>query len=148
MLSQGYCFDVSTSVAQNLGTNVRHLREARRMSQEQIARIAGIPRPTWSNIESGASNPTLTVLIKVSNALQVPLEELIGPERQPVKLYRSETLQSRQRGNVTVRRLIPESLAGLQIDRMEFAPGAYMQGIPHTTGTREYLTCEIGKVEL
>ena len=31
---------------------------------------------------------------------------------------------------------------------MEFPPGAAMGGIPHTPGTREYLTCESGSVEL
>ena len=118
------------------------------MSQEQISKLAGIPRPTWSNLESGSSNPTLTVLVRVANALQVPLEELIGPERQSVKLYRADALPSRLRGKVRVRGLLPESTAGLQIDRMEFPAGAYMTGIPHTPGTREYLTCEIGKVQL
>ena len=118
------------------------------MTQDQIAQLAGIPRPTWSNLESGSSNPTLTVLVRAANALQVPLEELIGPERQSAKLYKSKSLPSRQRGNVRVRRLLPEAIAGMQIERLEFAPGAYMQGVPHTSGTREYLTCEVGKVEL
>ena len=139
---------MSDQIAVNLGNNIRHLREARRLSQEQIAQIAGIPRPTWSNLESGSSNPTLSVLMRVANALQVPLEELIGPERQGVKLYRSDSLPSRQRGKVRVRSLLPETIAGLQIDRMEFASAAYMVGVPHTPGTREYLICEIGKVEL
>ena len=31
---------------------------------------------------------------------------------------------------------------------MELAPGGSMVGIPHTTGTREYLTCERGRIEL
>jgi quercetin dioxygenase-like cupin family protein len=31
---------------------------------------------------------------------------------------------------------------------MELAPGAAMAGIPHTPGTREYLTCEVGEIEL
>src|SRR3989442_13817882 len=139
---------MSKQIATNLGNNVRQLREARRMSQEQMSQLAGIPRPTWSNLESGSSNPTLTVLVKVANALQVPLEELIGPERQSVKLYRADSLPSQQRGKVRVRGLLPESIAGLQIDRMEFPPGAYMVGVPHTPGTREYLTGEIGKVQL
>ncbi|HYR82723.1 MAG TPA: helix-turn-helix domain-containing protein [Terriglobia bacterium] len=139
---------MSKQIATNLGNNVRQLREARRMSQEQMSQLAGIPRPTWSNLESGSSNPTLTVLVKVANALQVPLEELIGPERQSVKLYRADSLPAQQRGKVRVRGLLPESIAGLQIDRMEFPSGAYMTGVPHTPGTREYLTCEIGKVQL
>ena len=136
------------TVAVNLGNNIRQLREARRMSQEQIAQIAGIPRPTWSNLESGSSNPTLSILLRVAGALQVPLEELIGPPRQAVKLYKSDSLPSRQRGKVSVRNLLPDAIAGLQIERMEFAPSTYLVGVPHTPGAREYLACETGKVQL
>ena len=39
--------------AANLGRNIQQLREARRLSQQQIAKIAGIPRATWANLESG-----------------------------------------------------------------------------------------------
>ena len=53
-----------------------------------------------------------------------------------------------QRGKIRTRRLLPETIAGFEIDRMELAPAAYMTGIPHTPGTREYLTCESGVVEL
>jgi quercetin dioxygenase-like cupin family protein len=31
---------------------------------------------------------------------------------------------------------------------MELAPGGQLSGIPHTPGTREYLFCESGRVEL
>ena len=31
---------------------------------------------------------------------------------------------------------------------MELAPGGQLAGIPHTPGTREYLTCESGRIEL
>jgi XRE family transcriptional regulator, regulator of sulfur utilization len=31
---------------------------------------------------------------------------------------------------------------------MELAPGGQLGGIPHTPGTREYLTCEAGRIEL
>jgi transcriptional regulator with XRE-family HTH domain len=147
-LAEGYRLGMIDKIAANLGNNIRQLREARRMTQDQIAQLADIPRPTWANLESGGSNPTLAVLVKVATALQVPVEELIGPERQTVNLYRSASLPSQLRGKVRVRSLLPESVAGLQMDRMEFPPGAYMAGIPHTRGTREYLTCEIGKVQL
>jgi quercetin dioxygenase-like cupin family protein len=54
----------------------------------------------------------------------------------------------RVKGQVTVRRLLPESLPGLDLERMILPPGARMAGVPHTPGTREYLTCERGTVEL
>src|SRR4030095_3729903 len=135
-------------IAANLGNNIRQLREARRMTQDHIAQLADIPRPTWANIESGASNPTLAVLVKVANALQVPVEELIGPPRAVVKLYKAETLPVSVRGKVKLRKLLPDAIAGLEIDRMEFPGGAYMAGVPHTPGTREYLTCESGRSQL
>jgi DNA-binding XRE family transcriptional regulator len=58
-------------VAGHLGNNIRQLREARGLTQQQIAKVAGVPRPTWANLESGAANPTLAVLIRVASALQV-----------------------------------------------------------------------------
>lgn len=135
-------------ISANLGHNIRALRETRGVTQQQIAKAAGIPRPTWANLESGAANPTLSVLIKVANALQVRVEELIGPPKAEVKFYRADELPMRKRGKVNVRKLLPEAMAGLEIERMEFAPGSHMTGVPHTQGTREYLTCESGTVEL
>ena len=43
---------------------------------------------------------------------------------------------------------IANTLPGLDLERMVLPPGARMTGVPHTTGTREYLTCERGTVEL
>jgi transcriptional regulator with XRE-family HTH domain len=140
--------DMATATAIHLGRNIQMLREARGQTQQQIARVAGIPRATWANLESGAANPTLAVLIKVAQALQVRLEELIEPPRRTGRLYRAGSLPSRSRGPVTVRKLLPETIAGLEIERMELPPRAAMAGVPHTAGTREYLTCERGQIEL
>jgi transcriptional regulator with XRE-family HTH domain len=140
--------DVREDAAANLGRNIQELREARGLSQQQIAQIAGIPRATWTNLESGVANPTLGVLVRVAQALQVRLEELIEPPRRAGRLYKVDGLPARKRGAVTVRKLLPESIAGLELERMELPPGASMAGIPHTPGTREYLTCERGQIEL
>jgi XRE family transcriptional regulator, regulator of sulfur utilization len=132
----------------NLADNLRAIREARGLSQAQLAQLAGIPRPTWTHLESGAANPTLSVLIKVAAALQIRLEELLAPPREPGRLVKAADLATRQRGDVTVRKLLPESLAGLDLERLDLPAGARMGGVPHGPGTREYLTCERGAVEL
>jgi quercetin dioxygenase-like cupin family protein len=36
----------------------------------------------------------------------------------------------------------------MEIDRMLLPAGARMNGIPHTPGTTEYLTCESGRIVL
>ncbi len=118
------------------------------MSQAQLARIAGIPRPTLANLESGSSNPTLSVMMRLASALQVLIEELIAPPRASGRLYRAEDLPARTRDRVEVRKLLPDPIPGLDIERLQIPPGATMIGIPHTRGTREYLTCEAGTLHL
>lgn len=132
----------------HLADNIRAVREARGLSQQQIAKLAGIPRATWTHLESGAANPTLGVLVKVANALQVRLDELLAAPPGPARVLVASELPVRVRSGVSVRKLLPEPLAGLDLERMVLPPGARMAGVPHTPGTREYLTCERGAVEL
>jgi transcriptional regulator with XRE-family HTH domain len=138
----------ATTATEHLADNIRALREARGLSQQQIARAAAVPRATWTHLESGAANPTLAVLIKVANALQVRVDELLASPRQPARMLRADELPTRQRGSVAIRKLLPEPLPGLDLERMTYPPGARMIGVPHTPGTREYLTCERGTIEL
>jgi XRE family transcriptional regulator, regulator of sulfur utilization len=137
-----------TTAPDHLADNLRTIRQTRGLSQEQIAKSAGIPRATWTHLESGAGNPTLAVLVKVAAALEVRLDELLAPPRQPARFLRADELPTRQRGQVAIRKLLPEPLPNLDLERMTLPPGARMPGVPHTPGTREYLACELGTVEL
>ena len=132
----------------NLASNVRRLRESRGLSQQQMARLAGMPRPTWASLESGSANPTLQVLKRAAATLQVSIEELIGPPRTACRHFAAADVPERRRQGARLRPLLPESIAGLEIARMELAPGGQLSGIPHTPGTREYLFCESGRLEL
>jgi transcriptional regulator with XRE-family HTH domain len=135
-------------VASRLAANVAQLREARGLTQQQMARLAGVPRATWAHLESGHANPTLAVLNRAASALQVTIEELIRAPRSAVKHYPASMLPSRTRGAVAIRKLLPDPIPGMEIDRMELPPAARMNGVPHVTGTTEYLTCERGEIQL
>ena len=137
-----------TDINRNLANNIRRLREARSMSQQQIAKLSGIPRPTWGSLETGSANPTLAVLSKAANALNVSIEELVGAPRSEFEFIAADQIRERKRQDAKLRPLLPEALPGLEISRTELAPGGRMVGVPHTQGTREYLTCERGQVEL
>ena len=131
-----------------LGKNVRQLREARGLTQEQMARLAGIPRATWGHIESGGGNPTLSVLHRVALALQVPLEELTSAPRSTSRFFPRDTLEVHKQGDGRIRKLLPDPIPGVVIDRMEIPGGGRIPGVPHMPGTREYLTCEAGEILL
>ncbi len=140
--------EMDEPLAARFGRNVKQLREARGATQAQMAKLAGVPRATWANLESGAANPTLAVIDRVATALQVTLEELVAVPRASARRYLRAELPIRQRGDVSVRKLLPDPIPGMEIDRFELPPGARMTGVPHTPGTREYLTCESGQITL
>lgn len=133
---------------ENLAHNLRQLRELRGYTQHQLAKLAGVPRPTLGHLESGAGNPTLTVLVRIASALGVTVDELIAAPRASARRYTAEELPSRVRAGVTVRQLVPDAIPGVLVERMELPVGARMSGVPHTAGTREYLCCERGRIEL
>jgi transcriptional regulator with XRE-family HTH domain len=132
----------------DLGRNLRQLRDARGLTQAQMARLADLPRATWSHLESGAANPTLSVLRKVALALQVSLEELLSRPRASGRFYPRGSLPVRARGQATLRRLLPDPIPGMEADRIELAPRGRLPGMPHTPGTHEYLACESGELTL
>ena len=140
--------DDAGELAERLGRNVKQLREARGLTQQQIAKLADVPRATWAHLESGAANPTLGILHRAAMALQVSLEELISTPRAVCQLYAQGTLPTRSPGQAVVRKLLPDPVPGMEIDRIEIQPGGRMTGVPHTPGTREYLTCEAGEILL
>jgi transcriptional regulator with XRE-family HTH domain len=139
---------MSEELPARLAANVRQLRESRGLTQEQMAKLSGIPRATWGHLESGAANPTLSVLHKVALALSVPLEELTSAPRAVSRHYPREALAAHRQGDGTVRKLLPDPIPGVVIDRMEIPAGGRIPGVPHMPGTREYLTCEAGEILL
>ncbi len=135
------------TLAKNLAFNIRALREKRGLSQQQIAHQAEIPRPTWANLESGEANPTVSVLTRVANALDVGVEQLLAPVRDSARVFRASELPTHKKGKVTIRSLTPNRLAGLALERMTFAPGGQLRTPELPPNTRHMLTCEQGELE-
>lgn len=128
-------------IARNLARHVIALRNSRNMSQRQLAERAGIPRSTITHIESGAGNPSLANLAKLSAALGVGIEELLAQPRSGARLVTAAELPVEQRGNgrMQVADLLPERVKGLEITRMSFEPAGSMRGTPHVRDAKEYL---------
>jgi XRE family transcriptional regulator, regulator of sulfur utilization len=139
---------MESDLGARLARNMKQLREARGLTQQQMAKICGLPRATWAHLESGEANPTLSVMHRAASALQVTLEELISAPSAGCRVYPKGALPVRTPGQATVRKLLPDPIPGMEMERIELAPRGRMTGIPHTPGTREYLTCETGQLAL
>ena len=65
-------------VAKQFGEKIRNLRQARNLSQEELAFKAGVHRTYLGGIERGERNPSLRNIIAIANALEVTLVELFS----------------------------------------------------------------------
>ncbi|MGI9265809.1 MAG: helix-turn-helix domain-containing protein [Gammaproteobacteria bacterium] len=141
---------MTESVTTNLAQNLVAIRGRRSWSQSQLAARADMPRSTIANMESGGGNPSLSNLARVSAALGVGIEELLARPRSDCKLIRKASVPVRRlsRGRVRISKLLPEKIQGLEIDHMDFDPGASMGGTPHVLGTKEYFYCLEGTMQV
>jgi transcriptional regulator with XRE-family HTH domain len=65
-----------------IGNSLRRLRKKKGLSQEKLARLADISLNTLTKIESGfAKKPTIQTVVKLANALEVSLDELVKEKR-------------------------------------------------------------------
>ena len=65
----------------SLGRNLRTLRTARSLTQEQLAERSGVGQPTISQLETGQrTSTTLTTLQQLAAGLGCAVEELVRQE--------------------------------------------------------------------
>ncbi|MBN2498738.1 MAG: helix-turn-helix transcriptional regulator [Deltaproteobacteria bacterium] len=62
-----------------LGANVRRLRRAQGLSQEDLADRSGISNRYLGRIERGEANPSLDILERLSTSFGVDLVDLLSP---------------------------------------------------------------------
>ena len=67
-----------------VGKNLRHLRQAKGWSQEDLALTAGLDRTYVSGVERGIRNPTVLVLSQLASALQVEAAVLLLRDGQRI----------------------------------------------------------------
>lgn len=60
-----------------VGRNVKRLREEQGLAQDELAHRADVHRTYLSGVERGIRNPTVTVLVRIADALGVTAGALI-----------------------------------------------------------------------
>jgi len=65
------------SINIQVGKNIRKIREARGLSQEALAGLAGVHRTYIGIVERAERNITLVSLEKISKALKVSIKDLL-----------------------------------------------------------------------
>jgi len=68
---------MKSDINEEVGFNIRRIREKRGLSQEKLGALAGLHRAYIGQIERGEKNIGLKNLEKIAKALEVPVRFLV-----------------------------------------------------------------------
>lgn len=140
-------------ISGQISQRVKHLRQQRNWSLEQLSTASGVSRSMLSQIERNQANPTLAVTCKIAQAFGMSLAEFVEIPAastsihvirgdDPEHLYRSDEA-------VEIRTLSPLNLEkDVEFYQVRLKPGGALRSAPHFQGTREFLTVEQGRVRV
>lgn len=69
-----------SQLQQKIGNRIRELRESKGISQQNLAAVCNFEKANLSRIEAGRTNPTVSTLYKISQALGITISELVDVE--------------------------------------------------------------------
>lgn len=62
----------------NIGENIKRYRKLKKMSQQTLSDLSGVPRVSISRYENGDRTPTIDIVSKIADSLGVNINTLVG----------------------------------------------------------------------
>jgi transcriptional regulator with XRE-family HTH domain len=135
-----------------VGVNLRRLRTDRGLSLEKLAQASGVSRAMLGQIELGQSAPTINVLWKIAQALDVSFSALIAaPRAGETMVMRSSDSRrmTSQDGSFSSRALFPlDEARRVEFYELRLVPFGLERADAHAPGTMENLVVAQGSVEI
>ena len=131
-----------------ISEGIKRLRSQHKLTQTKLAKMADIPRATLANMEGNQSNPSISLVIKVAQALGVSVDDLISSKQSVhvTEVARADMpVLHLDNGKFTSTRTSPISTQNLQISDITMAVDCYCKGVPHPDGSSELFLCLKGR---
>ena len=131
--------------------NARRLREEKRLTLEEAARLTGVSRSMLAQIEKGDVNPTISMVWKIANGYRVSFTSLVEPVRQRPVLLRAAAAPALEEDGGRYRNypVFPfDEERGFETYRIVIQPGGSLEAQPHLPGAEEYVTVFAGEAEI
>jgi len=136
-----------------VGDEIQRLRRAHSLTLEELATKSGVSKAILSQIERDKSNPTLSTIWRITQALDHPLEDLLSSNKpaspfEKLKCNATPSVSSED-GGFTLRILgLVSMLASVQWYEFEAKPGSRLVSESHGPGSLESLSLTKGTLEV
>jgi len=139
-------------IAAALARNLRDLRRARQLSLDALAGLAGVSRGMLLQIEGQRVNPSLAMLVRIADALDVSVSALVdlgaGASVRLVRAADAVDLWHGKHGGFGRLLVGSDRLDHLETWTWTFEPGEAHGAEAHPPGTREMLYIIAGRLTL
>lgn len=137
-----------------VGAKLQALRQARKLSLDELSRHAGVSKSMLSQVERNLANPTVAVLWRLATALGVSLADFLSPENAAdaapavtvIPAHSIPVIKSPD-GKCELKILGPVDLAArFEWYELAIQPGGMLASEPHELGAKEHLSVLNGTV--
>lgn len=135
----------------NIAQNLSRIRKTRGLSLDKVSELTGVSKGMIAQIEKGTSNPTVSVMWKIANGLQLSFTSLLEDQTPDVSIVsRTDTpVVEGEDGAFRTRPLFPfDARTRIEVFWVEMDPGCVHVSEPHNEGVEEYLILEYGSLEI
>lgn len=145
--------EATDDIAEVVGRRVRGARGSRGWTLDELADRSGVSRRTIINVESGSSNASIAILLRLARAMNVSLGDLVAvdPRRTDVVVSSPERRRPLWQGGGGGRAVLTASTDTpdmLELWDWTLGPSERYASEPHRVGTRELLHVLAGHVRL
>jgi transcriptional regulator with XRE-family HTH domain len=129
--------------------NLKRLREDKKLSLDNVAKLSGVSKSMLGQIERGEVNPTISTVWKIANGLKVSFTTLMSRPESDIEIIDKQDIQPLIEGDGKYRNypVFPFSdTRRFEIYMMEIDAGGQLYAEPHPQGTQEFITVFAGEV--
>lgn len=130
-----------------IGANLRQFRVNKGMSIDAFAKQIGVSKLTLIKIEHGEANPTLSVIWKIANGLNIPITALLSIESDVSIARQKDGLKLMSSDDVFVAEPLFQS-QGFELYRGYLQPRSEYLSEAHQPGVTEFVTVMSGQLSL
>lgn len=137
--------DVNLIVADNLKT----IRENKKLSLDQVAKLTGVSKSMLGQIERGEVNPTISVVWKIANGLKISFTSLLDRAKSDVELVKKNEIAPliEDEGKFINYPIFTfDETKRFEQYLIEIKSGGSITAEPHLIGTEEFITAFGGEV--
>ncbi len=129
--------------------NLQAIRKERRMTLQDLADATGVSKSMLGEIERGASNPTITILWKISTGLKISISRLIHEQKAACRKVEEKDWRMLHNDPTNISMIFEcDHTRNFEVYHLEFQPGSEHPSTSHEKGVMEYIMTYEGRFKI